>query len=655
MDYKKRMRQLIDEINQHNYNYYILDNPTISDAEYDKLLDELMLLEKQHNFVFDDSPSQRVGAEVLSNFKKEKHIVPLYSLDKRQSKEELQQWVNDVLLDYPNTKFSFEYKFDGLTITILYDKGVFKKAMTRGNGIVGEVVTNQVKTIKSIPLSIPYQNKVIVQGEAIMLKSELVKYNKNNDEQLKNVRNAAAGAIRNLNPQVTKSRNLDMYFYAVPYIEGKVLSSQQDVFNFLEDNKFKVHNFNKIVDNFGEINQLIDEVDNTKEKLDILIDGVVIKINDFKICQELGHTSRFPKFAMAYKFAPQELTSKVLDIKFQVGRTGKITPLAIIEPIFLSGATIQRATLNNYSDIRRKNIKINSYVFVRRSNEVIPEIIGLAKDTPESKDVIMPEICPSCGQKLKQDEIETFCTNYWGCPAQIQKRLVHFCSKDAMNIEGVSDKTVGAFCKNFNIQYPYQLYDLSQEDLIKLDKFKDKKTQNIYNNIQNSKSPTLDKFIYALGIKNIGKKTAKDLASYFKTFDKFQNATFDELMKVEEIAEIIAQGIVEYFEDKQNIEIIRQLFIRGISPQSINKNDSGIFNDLTFVLTGTLKSFTREQAGQEIEKRGGKISSSVSKKTSYVLAGESVGSKYDKAISLGIKILNEQDFINILKKNSFDL
>ena len=649
MDYKLRMRELIEQINEHNYNYYILDNPTISDAEYDKLLDELMLLEKQNNFVFDDSPSKRVGAEVISNFEKEPHKVPLYSLDKRQSIDELKVWYDDIMSKYPDTKFSFEYKFDGLTITILYENGIFKKAMTRGNGIIGEVVTNQVKTIKSIPLSIPFKQTVIVQGEAIMLKSELEKYNKNNPEPLKNVRNAAAGAIRNLNPQVTKERNLDMYFYAVPYIEDDSIHSQQEVFEFLKQNKFKVHSYNKIVDNFDEITKLINKVDKEKEKIDILIDGIVLKINDFNTCKELGHTSRFPKFAIAYKFAPQELTSKVLDVKFQVGRTGKITPLAIIEPIFLSGATIQRATLNNYYDIKRKKIKINSYVYVRRSNEVIPEIMGIASDTAESKEIEMPSVCPSCGKPLKQEDIETFCTNYWGCPAQIKKRIVHYCSKDAMNIEGVSEKTIDAFYNEFSIRYPYQLYDLTKNDLLQLEKFKDKKTNNVYENIQNSKNPTLEKFIYALGIRNIGKKTAKDLAKYFKTFENFKNATFEQLVEVEDIAEITAQSIVDFFADKKNLENLDELKKRDVVIQESKNNGTGIFEGKTFVLTGTLDNYTREQATFEIESRGGKVTSSVSKNTDYLLAGESVGSKYDKAMSLGVKIIDENEFVNMIK------
>ena len=643
MDFKERMRQLIDEINLHNYNYYILDNPTISDAEYDKLLDELMQLEKENDFFFEDSPSHRVGADVVSSFEKEQHLVPLYSLDKRQSKEELHTWFADIKAKYPETKFSFEYKFDGLTITILYEDGVFKKAMTRGNGIVGEVVSNQVKTIKSIPLSIPYKGKVIVQGEAIMLKSELEKYNATHDEPLKNVRNAAAGAIRNLNPQVTSERNLDMYFYAVPYIEDDSIKSQEDVFTFLKQNRFKLHKLNQFVTEFDQVSKLIDKVDNEKEKIDILIDGIVLKINDSKVCKELGYTSRFPKFAIAYKFAPQELTSKVIDVKFQVGRTGKITPLAVIEPIFLAGATIQRATLNNYSDIQRKNIKLNSYVFVRRSNEVIPEIMGLAHDTEDSKEIIMPCVCPSCGEPLKQEEIETYCTNYWGCPAQIQKRIVHFCSKDAMNIESISDKTIDAFYSVFDINYPYELYDLTKEDLLKLEKFKDKKTNNVYENIQNSKNPTLDKFIYSLGIKNIGKKTAKDLAKYFGTFEKFENATFEELVSIDDIAEITAQCLVDYFADEMNRKVIDELFLRGVKPQEA-KASSGIFNGKTFVLTGTLPNLTRDEASKEIEMRGGKVSSSVSKNTDFVLAGENAGSKLDKAMALGVKIIDEETF-----------
>lgn len=652
MDYKQRMRQLIDEINIHNYNYYILDEPTISDAEYDKLLDELMALEKKHDFIFPDSPSQRVGAEVTSSFEKEKHKVPLYSLNKCQSKEELKAWYDDVLQKYPNTTFSFEYKFDGLTIAITYENGLFSKAMTRGSGVLGEIVTNQVKTISSVPLSILYKGTVIVQGEAIMPKSELKKYNERADEPLKNERNAAAGAIRNLNPQVTKERNLDMYFYAVPYIEGRKICSQMEAFAFLKENRFKVSSFNTEVKTFDEISALIDNVDKEKDNLDFLIDGVVLKINDFKTSHELGYTMRFPKFAMAYKFAPQELTSKVLDVKFQVGRTGKITPLAIIEPIFLAGATIQRATLNNYSDIKRKHIKIGSYVYVRRSNEVIPEIMGLAHDTDESCEVVLPTTCPCCGTELEQGDIETFCPNTWGCPDQIKKRIVHFCSKDAMNIEGISDKTIGAFYDEFNVRYPFELYDLNKDSLKSLQKFKDKKSTNVYENIQSSKSPTLDKFIYALGIKNIGKKTARDLAKHFNTFEKFMSASLEELDSIPDIAEITAQGIVDYFADNNNLKIINELFARGIKPQESESKKEGVFSNCTFVLTGTLEKYTRDEATHLIESLGGNVSSSVSRNTTYVLLGVDPGSKLQKAQALGVQILSEQDFVELVNKKN---
>lgn len=647
MDFKNRMRELIDMINMHNYNYYILDNPTISDAEYDKLLDELMRLEKENDFVFTDSPSQRVGAELTSSFEKEAHLVPLYSLDKRQSKEELELWVDDIKQKYPNVDFSFEYKFDGLTITILYENGFFKKAMTRGNGVVGEIVTNQVKTIKSVPLSIPFKGKVLVQGEAIMLKSELKKYNETHQDQLKNVRNAAAGAIRNLNPQVTSERNLDMFFYAVPYVENLNLKNQKETLQFLKENKFKVHSQTIFTSSYEEISKEIDKIDSQKNELDILIDGVVIKINDFAISKELGHTSRFPKFAIAFKFAPEELTSKVLDVIFQVGRTGKITPLAIIEPIFLAGATIRRATLNNFSDIKRKKIKLNSYVFVRRSNEVIPEIIGLAQDTDESKDIIFPNKCPSCGCDLKQEEIETYCVNSWGCPAQLKKKIVHFCSKDALNIEYVSEKTIDSFYNILNLRYAYQLFYLKREDLLKLEKFKDKKTNNVIESIEKSKNPKLDNFIYALGIKNIGKKTAKDIAKHYQTFEKFSQATFDELIKLPDIAEITAEAVIDFFKDEMNLKNLNELFLAGVTPQNA-QTTSGIFEGKTFVLTGTLPTMTREQASNEIEKRGGKTSSSVSKNVDFVLVGENAGSKYDKAVSLNLKIINEDEFLAML-------
>ena len=645
----ERMKELILSINEHNYLYYVLDSPKISDAEYDKLLDELFFLEKKTNLVLDNSPTLRVGAEPVSKFQKEKHKIPLFSLDKRQNKEELRQWVDEIKFEHGKAKFSVEYKFDGLTIAITYKNGKLFHALTRGNGIVGENVTKQIMTINSVPLEIAYKKEVIVQGEALMPLSSLEKYNKHCMEPLKNARNAASGAIRNLDPNETAKRRLDLYFYAVPYCEDNIIHSQQDTFKFLKENKFKINKDNIIVDNFEEIESFIDKTDAEKKNLDILIDGIVVKVDDFNLRQELGVTSRFPKYAMAYKFAPEELTSKVLSVEFQVGRTGKITPLAHIEPIFLAGAEIKRATLNNYSDILRKKVKINSYVFVRRSNEVIPEILGLAYDTNDSIDIINPKVCPTCGSILEERGIEYYCPNYWGCPDQIKKRLEHFCTKNAMNIEFVSEKTIEQLYEKLGVIYVYQLYDLTFEQLMSLEKFQEKKAIKSLQAIKESLSVNIENFIYALGISNVGRKTAQDLVNRFGDFDKFRNATLEELSNIHDIGEIIAQDIVKYFNDDMNKKIIDELFIRGLNFKT-REAHSDILVGKRFVLTGTLPTLSRDDATKLIENAGGQVLSTISKCVDYVLVGDNAGSKLDKAKLLNIYIIEEKEFLQLFNE-----
>lgn len=649
MDKLERMKHLVEEINFHNYNYYSLDNPTISDAEWDKLYDELLSLEKELGFILPDSPSQRVGGETLSKFEKYEHKVPYYSLEKSNTYDRLQSWCQDVKSQVKNASFFVEYKYDGLTVSLTYRDGKLVNGATRGNGLVGEDVTNQVKTIRTVPLTIDFKGEVVVQGEAIMKLSELKKYNETAIEPLKNARNAAAGAIRNLDPKITKERNLDVIFYSVNYIEGKTFSTQQEMHQFLKDNKFNtIKNF-WVYDNYEDVKKRVEKIDKEKYDLDFLIDGAVIKLNDIKSREIFGFTSKFPKWAIAFKFEAQELSTKLNNVVWQVGRTGKLTPIGMIDPVMLAGATVKKATLNNFGDIVRKHIKIGSYVFVRRSNEVIPEILGLARDEVGSKDISAPTICPSCNSKLIEVGANLFCPNYY-CPSQIEDRITHFASRDAMNIEGISEKTVSQFREKLGVKSIADLYYLTPEKLYQLDNFKDKKVDKYFAEIEKSKNVSLQKFIYALGISNIGKKASKDLVKHFKTFENIKNASVEQINEIYDFGLVMAQNVFDYFHNEHNNQVLEQLKQAGIKvEEKVEKLDSNKLQDMTFVLTGTLPTLTRDEATLIIEKNGGKTSSSVSKSTDFVLLGENAGSKLDKATKLGIKTISEQELLNMIK------
>ena len=650
---KKQIEQLVADLNKYNYYYHVLDQPIISDADYDKLYYKLVDLEKKTGIILSDSPTQRVGDTIAEGFKKQEHIVQLYSLDKAQNFGELDEWVQKILKEFPKTTFAVEYKFDGLRLALTYENGYLQQAVTRGNGFIGEDITAQVKTIRSVPLSIPYKQKLVVDGEGIILLSELERYNKKSGEGLKNARNAVAGSIRNLDPKVTASRKLDFYAYGVPYIEGKTFATHQELYDFLKENKFLINNFFKVTASLEELHKIISDIDERRTRLDVLIDGVVIKVNHMKTREQLGWTIRFPKWAVAYKFAPLEVTSTIRDVIWQVGRTGKITPLAILDPVELAGATVSRATLNNWDDIQRKQVGINALVFVRRSNEVIPEILGLAQKLDNFKEIVKPTHCPSCGTLLEQrGVVNLYCPNYEHCPEQLKERIIHFCSRDAMDIDGIRDKTIGTFYDKLNIRTVADLYKLKSSDLIELDKFKDKKTNNLIQSIEKSKKVNFANFIYALGIANVGIKTAKDLAKKYGAFEDLRKATAEDLSSIRDIGGIVANSILEYFEIDFNKKMLQELFDLGIKIQYPDKKkmESSIFTNKTFVLTGTLPTLSRAEATKRIEENGGSVTSSVSKETDYVLLGADAGSKYDKAKSLGIKIIEEDEFLSMLSK-----
>ncbi len=646
---KQEIEALVKDLNKYNYYYHVLDKPIISDGEYDKLYYHLVDLEKQTGYVLPDSPTQRVGDEVKEGFSKVHHEKQLFSLDKAQNFEELQHWYDGVVQKFPDSTFTIEYKFDGLRLALTYEGGLLKIGATRGNGLVGEDVTAQVKTIRSVPLSIPFKGKIIIEGEGIMLISELDKYNLKSDDGLKNARNAVAGAIRNLDPKVTASRNLDFFAYGVPYIENKQFATQVELRQFLMDNHFLVGNFFEVRKDIKDIEDVVSHIGNIRNSIDILIDGAVVKLNEIPNREKLGYTIRFPKWALAYKFPPLEVTTTLRKVIWQVGRTGKLTPLAVLDPVDIAGATVKRATLNNWDDIQRKKVKINARVFLRRSNEVIPEILGVAQQDDSCVEITKPTVCPSCHTPLVQDGVNIYCPNIYKCPEQLKERIIHFCSRDAMNIEGIRDKTIDEMYDKLDIKTVADLYTLNEEKLLKLDKFKDKKANNIVQSLKKSKQANYPNFIFALGIDNVGIKTAKDLAKNFKTFDELRHANVESLSQIKDIGLIVAQSIVDYFKDEYNKEIIDKLFSCGVQIVYPTKSASSKFDNMTFVLTGTLPTLTRAEATKMIEDNGGRVSTSVSKQTTYVLLGEDAGSKLAKAMALGVKTISEEEFLAMLK------
>ncbi len=646
---KDRVRYLIDTLNKWAYEYYVLDNPSVEDREYDKLYDELREIEQSTGIVEDDSPTRRVGGEPVKGFEKHAHIHRLYSLDKSVTYEQLQAFFTRVEKVVKNASYTVEYKFDGLTMCLTYDGGKFVRATTRGNGVEGEDVTAQCLTIKSFPLTIKYKGLLEVQGEAVIRLSVLEEYNKTAKEQLKNARNAAAGAIRNLDPKVTAERKPEILFYNVNYTSDGELSSQMEHFEFLKDNGFKVYPFLKLCSGGDEVISAIEEIEVERKKIDVLTDGAVIKLNDATVREEIGYTDKFPRWAMAYKFEAEEAETVVKDVRWQVGRTGKLTPLAEVEPVDLGGATVRKATLNNMGDIIRKKVSINSKVLIRRSNEVIPEILGCIEEGENAVKVEKPARCPYCNSPVSELGANLFCTNK-ECEPRVVATLAHFASKGAMDIEGFSEATALSALKTLGVDRPSKLYALTAEDISKLEGFKDKKVSNLLNAIEKSRTVPLDRFIFALGIEGVGKVASKALAAHFKSIDALKCATAEELKDIEDVGEVTSNTIVGWFNSEDNISELQALlsYITVQTPE--NKQKSGIFAGQSVVLTGTLQSYKRSQAQKIIEDNGGECQSSVTAKTTLVIAGEAAGSKLDKAKKLGVKIIDEQQFIAMLER-----
>jgi len=663
LDKKKRIEELVEKLNDYAYNYYTLDQPKVSDKEYDKLYDELLKLEKESDYILKESPTQRIGEKPLDKFEKHDHKAKLWSLDKAQNYQELRTWderVNKLINQYnssnqdnlPRVKYILEYKFDGLTINLTYEDGYLVQGASRGNGETGEAILAQIKTIKTIPLKIDYEGVIEIQGEGLMPISSLNNYNKEADEPLKNARNAAAGALRNLNPKVTEKRNLLAYFYNIGYIEGKSLETHKEMLNFIRDNRIPVFDYLKEFENIDDLIKEIQKIENKRKKLDILTDGMVIKINDIKTREVLGSTQKFPRWAVAFKFEAEEVTTILKDVKWNVGRSGKVTPSALLEPVEIGGATIQRATLNNIEDIRRKKVEINSRVWLRRSNDVIPEILGVVEEGRETREINMPENCPACGTELIKEGVHYFCPNKLSCKPQLVSSIVHFASRDAMNIEGFSEKTAYQLYDELDIKDISQLYDIEKEELLKLEGFKEKKSQNLINALEKSKNCRLESFIYALGIPNVGIKTAKDLVKNYKSLENIKTAKKEDLIEIRDIGEVVAEEIYKFFNDKNIKENINKLLNKGINPYYDYKEEveENIFTDKKIVITGSF-SITRKEIKSFIEKSGGQVTGSVSRNTDFLVMGENPGSKYEKAKSLGIKVIDKKELNNQLNIN----
>ncbi len=659
----KRLNELIEELNGYAYEYYVLDNPGVSDKEYDKKYDELVALEKETGVILPYSPTQRVGDRVISEFQKYTHKGRLWSLDKSQDIQGIRDWhtrnkkaVEEYNRNHedklPELRYVLTKKFDGLTINCTYDEnGILVKGATRGTGYVGEDITAQVKTIKTLPLKINNNSIIEVHGEAIMTKTAFEKYNEKAEIPLKNLRNGAAGALRNLNIKETARRNLSAFFYDVGYNEGAAFKTYSEMMNFIRDMGFPQDEYIKVCSSIEEIEKELKFVEDIRSSLDYDIDGVVIVIDDMKTRDILGYTIKFPKWAIAYKFEAEEATTKLLDVEWNIGRSGRVTPTAILDPVELAGVTVKRATLNNMDDIKRKGVKIGCDVFVRRSNDVIPEIMGVVEDTlKDSIEIEPPKTCPSCDSELVQEGVHYFCENTLSCKPQMVKSIVHFGSREAMNIEGFSERTAEQLFEKLEIKSIADLYRIKKEDLITLEKFGDKKAQNLIDAIEKSKNCDLSSFIFALGIPNVGKKTAKDLVKEFKNLENIKKAAIDDLVAVKDIGDIVAKSIVEFFKEDKIIKSIYELLELGVKPQYEEEEEisENVFLGKTIVVTGTLKNYTRGSIKEKLESLGAKVAGSVSKKTDYVLAGEEAGSKYDKAVELGLNIINEDEFEKML-------
>ena len=654
---KERMNYLIKILSDAAYDYYVLDNPKITDQEYDAYYRELETIEKLHpEWVIETSPTKKIGGEVIDEFKKVEHAIPMLSLGDVFNEDEIVDFLKRIEDSGVHSNYVCELKIDGLSVSLKYEKGVLVRGATRGNGVVGEDITHNVKTIKSIPLKLKQPLDIEVRGEIYMSKETLEKINKERiskgEKPLQNPRNAAAGSIRQLDSKVAAKRNLDAFLYHLPNPEYFGIKTHHEALEFMKNLGFKTNPNNRIVKNIDEVMAYIHEKGEIRKDLPYDIDGVVIKVDNLKDQQTLGFTARTPRWAIAYKFPAEEVLTKLNDILFTVGRTGRITPNAILDPVQLMGSTISRATLHNEDYVIKKSLMINDTVSIRKAGDVIPEVVEAKIERRTGKEIPFKMItnCPICNTKLikKEGEVDYYCPNP-NCPARHIESFIHFVSRPAMNIDGLGDRLMEDLYNFKFISTIPDIYRLSSknDDLTKLEGYGKKSVTNLLNAIEISKTNSLERLLFGLGIKNVGKEKAKILAKTYKTMDNLSKATYDELVEIPDIGPIIAKNIVDYFNNDDNIKIIEELKDLGLNMEYIGEelNPNEDFLDKSFVLTGTLTKLTRDEAKVLIENRGGKTVGSVSKKTYAVIVGDSPGSKYDKAKELNIPIWTEDDFL----------
>lgn len=658
MDHKERIEQLTKVLNEANYQYYVLDNPQMPDFEYDRLLRELELLEAEHpDFALYNSPTKRVGGEALSKFEKVEHLVPLMSLQDVFSLEELEDFLQKIIYTHSEVSFTVEPKIDGLSVALEYEDGVFVRGATRGDGVIGEDVTENLKTIRSIPMHIENApKKLIVRGEVYMPKKSFEKLNERQEKEGKalfaNPRNAAAGSLRQLDSKIAAQRGLDILVFNLQYAEGVEFKTHSDTLKFLQDLKFKVVPW-KVYNTIADIHREVLRINEERESLSCDIDGAVIKVDEIALREELGATAKFPRWAAAYKYPPEIKPTVVEDIVVQVGRTGVLTPKAVVKPVRLAGTTVTNATLHNQDFISERDIRIGDTVFIRKAGEIIPEILEVdtGKRPTDSVPYFLPLCCPVCGAPTKKDDDGAFlrCTGS-ACPAQISRIIEHFVSRDAMDVEGFGSAIVEGLIEKGLLHTPADIYSLTLEDIKSLWQNGDVAAKKLLDAIERSKQQDLSKLIFALGIRQVGAKTGKVLAQHFKTMDCFMNAAEEDLTQIPDVGAVTAAFIAEWFSQEESKQMIEKLRSAGVNFECNVSVSDARFAGMTFVLTGALTKFTRDEASEKIESFGGKVSGSVSKKTTYVVVGENAGSKERKARELEIPILSEDEFLALISE-----
>lgn len=655
---KLRMDELVNIINEASIKYYVHDNPSITDQEYDDYYSELVKLEEKYpNLKRSDSPTLRVGGKVVDKFEKVTHETPMLSFDDIFNEDEIVLFDERIKKTCPNAIYTLEPKMDGLSGSLLYENGVLKRAATRGDGIIGENITHNVETIKSVPLKLNKKLDIEVRGEIYMSKASFEKCNKEREEKgdnlFANPRNAAAGSVRQLDSKIAAKRNLDFMAYFIPNPDKYGIKTQSEALEFLKELGFKTnYKLNGLAKDVNDIINYIDDLGSKRPNLPFEIDGVVLKVNSLEDEAKLGFTERVPRWGIAYKFPAEEVLTTLKEIKFTVGRTGKITPNALFSPVHVAGSVISKATLHNEDYCLDKDVRIGDVISIRKAGDVIPEVVEVKKERRTGKEIPfkMIENCPMCESKLVKEDANYFCKNDL-CPARKMEGLIHFASRNTMNIDGLGERIIEDFYNMGFIKSISDIYLLSnhKEDLIELEGFGEKSVNNLLISIENSKNNSLEKVIFALGIRHVGKKTAKILAKRYKNIDNIINANIDELTNINDIGEIIAKSVRLYFDDPINLKLIENLKNMGLNFEYKNDSSDDTLSGMTFVLTGTLEKYKREELTKILEDKGAKVTNSVTKKTTGVIVGDKPGSKYDKALKLGIKIYKEEDVLNIIK------